>query len=153
MAWVEAIAHCKGEGGKLVEIDSEEESTALVEEMKRRGFKDRNFWMGLTDRESHGEWTLETSGSKPSYLNWADNEPNTEGYDCAQIWNDERFSGTWVDIPCRRDDTVFWNGPYKTFHALCEFPDSGDRLGTNHLLIAVAKAPFICFTIKVAFQE
>ena len=71
MAWVEAIAHCKGEGGKLVEIDSEEENTALVEEMKRRGFKDRNFWMGLTERESHGEWILETSRLKPSYLNWA----------------------------------------------------------------------------------
>ena len=61
VAWVEAIAHCKGEGGKLVEIDSEEENTALVEEMKRRGLKDRKFWIGLTDRESHGEWILETS--------------------------------------------------------------------------------------------
>merc|ERR1712156_1080911 len=87
MAWVEDIAHCEGEGGMLVEIDSEEENTALVEEMKRRGFKDRNFWMGLTDRESHGEWTLEKSGSKPSYLDWAEDEPNTKGYDCAQIWN------------------------------------------------------------------
>ena len=39
--------------------------------MKRRGLKDRKFWIGLTDRESHGEWIFETSRLKPSYLNWA----------------------------------------------------------------------------------
>ena len=71
MKGCEAKDYCKADGGKLVEIDSEEENTALVEEMKRRGLKDRKFWIGLTDRESHGEWILETSRLKPSYLNWA----------------------------------------------------------------------------------
>ena len=31
MNWFEADDYCKGEGGKLVEIESEEENTALVE--------------------------------------------------------------------------------------------------------------------------
>ena len=82
MAWVEAIAHCKGEGGKLVEIDSEEENTALVEEMKRRGFKDRNFWMGLTDKKDEGNWRL---GSELSYCQWATREPKQ----CKWSWSNE----------------------------------------------------------------
>ncbi len=37
MTWFEAKDHCEREGGKLVEIDSEEENTALVDEINRRG--------------------------------------------------------------------------------------------------------------------
>ena len=49
MFWLEADEHCKGKGGKLVEIDSEKENTALVEEINRRGYPDKNmsFWMGF----------------------------------------------------------------------------------------------------------
>ena len=50
MSWFDANEHCKNEGGKLVEIDSEEENTALVEKINRRGYKNMNFWIGLTDR-------------------------------------------------------------------------------------------------------
>ena len=52
MNWFSANKYCKKEGAKLVEIDSEEENTALVEEINRRGYKDKNmnFWIGLTDR-------------------------------------------------------------------------------------------------------
>ena len=39
MNWIEAKEHCEREGGKLVEIDSEEENTALVDEINRRGYK------------------------------------------------------------------------------------------------------------------
>ena len=38
MTWFEAKDHCEGESGKLVEIDSEEENTALVDEINRRGY-------------------------------------------------------------------------------------------------------------------
>ena len=38
MTWYEAKDHCAGDGGKLVEIDSEEENAALVDEIKRRGY-------------------------------------------------------------------------------------------------------------------
>ena len=48
MNWFDANDHCKTEGGKLVEIDSKEENTALVEEMIRQGYgwKNMHFWMG-----------------------------------------------------------------------------------------------------------
>ena len=60
MTWFEAQEHCEGEGGKLVEIDSEEENTALVVEINRRGYavKNINFWLGLSDLESEGDWRL-----------------------------------------------------------------------------------------------
>ena len=36
MNWYNAKKFCEREGGKLVEIDSEEENTALVEEIDRK---------------------------------------------------------------------------------------------------------------------
>ena len=48
MSWWLAKEHCKKNGGKLVEIDLEEENRALVEEIKRNRFTERhmNFWIG-----------------------------------------------------------------------------------------------------------
>ena len=122
MNWFEAKDHCKTEGGYLVEIDSMEENNALVEEIKRKGFSKRLFWIGMTDRGSEGDWILETSGSKPSYLNWGRGEPDGgQKENCALVWNNEHFGGKWCDVPCDMD-----NIPYKSMHALCEFKESGD---------------------------
>ena len=105
MNWKNAHNHCKSKGGKLVEIDSEEENTALVEEIKRREYTQKKmiFWIGLTDLGSEGDWRLASSGLKPSYEKWHEGEPNN-GYgneDCASIgwigWRD-----TWSDIICNQ---------------------------------------------------
>ena len=126
MNWFEADDYCKGEGGKLVEIESEEENKALVEVIKRREFKDRNFWIGLTDRKSEGDWRLESSGLRPLYKNWGSSEPDGgHNENCAQIWNKYL---TWSDVPCDIDNTSLWSRvEYKTFHALCEFQESGEQ--------------------------
>ena len=76
MKGCEAKDYCKADGGKLVEIDSEEENTALTEEIKRREYEKMNFWIGLTDRKSERDWVLESSGLTPAYTNWGDTEPN-----------------------------------------------------------------------------
>ena len=76
MNWSEANEDCDAKGGKLVEINSEEENTALVEEIKRREYEKMNFWIGLTDRKSERDWVLESSGLTPAYTNWGDTEPN-----------------------------------------------------------------------------
>ena len=147
MNWFEANDHCKTEGGKLVEIETEEENTALVEEMQRRGFKDKNFWMGLTDRKSEGDWIFESSGKNPSYKNWNTMEANNRWFqmgdlefDCALIRN----SGIWAEFSCDMKNNGLFVEATISFHALCEFQESGDSMGTKNL-IAVAETPFICF--------
>ena len=79
MTWSEAKVHCENKGGKLVEIDSEVENTALVEEINKREYKDKkmHFWIGLTSRgKGKDDWRLASNGSKPSFENWDEGEPS-----------------------------------------------------------------------------
>ena len=97
-----------------------------MEVIKRREFKDRNFWIGLTDRKSEGDWRFESSGLRPLYKNWGSSEPKGgHNENCAQIWNKYL---TWSDVPCDIYNTSLWSGvEYKSFHALCEFQESGEQ--------------------------
>ena len=110
-----------------MEIDSEEENRALVDEINRRGFTERkmHFWMGLTDLERDGDWRLTSNGLKPSYLNWHKGEPDNlkANQDCARLrigpvasWKD-----TWGDLDCNRASARNGNHPMFSLHALCEF--------------------------------
>ena len=136
MTWFAAKEHCMRKGGKLVEIDSEEENTALVDEINRRGYKKKemHFWIGLTDLEKGGDWRLASNGLKPSYLHWHEGEPNGKGskQQCARVrvgpkpfWKD-----TWSDISCNVETVRNWNHdqgqyyPAFSLHALCEFDAS-----------------------------
>jgi len=142
MSWFAANEHCKRQGGMLVEIDSEEENTTLVEEINRRGYTNRsmNFWIGLTDFESEGNWSLASDHSKPSYLNWHKNsEPNNGGgflgnEDCAiiRIGPKPSWKDTWSDLRCKAETVHYWNDGQRqaySLHALCEF----DPLKNNSL--------------------
>ena len=130
MRWFEAQNHCQKKGGKLVEIDSEEENTALVDEINRRGYIDRkmHFWIGLTDWESETDWRLASNGLKPAYLNFHEGEPNNLfDEDCAllRVGPDPSWKNTWSDVKC--DAQTYWNPddgwwyPPFSLHALCEF--------------------------------
>ena len=46
MTWYAAKDRCKAKGGKLVEIDSEEENTFLVLEINRKGYDDNTITDG-----------------------------------------------------------------------------------------------------------
>ena len=119
MKWYEAEHYCKKEGGKLVEIDSAVENTALVDEINERGYteKEMHFWIGLTDLASEGDWRLASNGLRPSFQNWIVGQPNNnkEEQHCARIKMkpNEHFDSDrnkWSDIKC-------WENHY----ALCEF--------------------------------
>ena len=136
MSWFVANDHCKGKGGKLVEIDSEEEQVALDQEIIRRGYRNTNrrmnFWMGLTDAESEGNWRLASNGLKPTFLSWHHSEPNDseEGEDCAS-WSGGLKS--WYDIDCTKTFTK--NNPVN-MSALCEFDSStGDTSTENSVTL------------------
>ena len=134
MTWFAAKEHCARIGGKLVEIDSEEENTALVVEINRRGYtkKKMNFWLGLSDLETEGDWRLASNGLKPSYLNWAFNQPNNKwgNENCARIriyplldWED-----TWSDIDCNSNKGYY---TWISMHAICEFDPSKESPSTE----------------------
>ena len=123
MSWVNASSHCVKEGGKLVEINSEEENEALVKEIKKNKFTERNmnFWIGLTDLRKEGDWRLASDDSKPSYLNWDEEEPNNgdDNEHCAKISDSYR----WSELKCGVDMLKNSEFPEITLHALCEFDD------------------------------
>ena len=92
MSWFEANKFCKNIGAKLVEINSEEENAAIVDEINKRKFQEKKmyFWIGLTDLRKEGVWKLESNGATANYQNWDESykdnpEPNNHGgnEDCA----------------------------------------------------------------------
>ena len=132
MKWYEAEHYCKKEGGKLVEIDSAEENDALVEEINRKGYTEEkmDFWIGLTDLGSEGDWRLASNGLKPSFLNWAEGEPSNRSRerdeDCARLRIESSRTNIWADLWC---EVKTWNGI--SFHALCEFDPPKESSSTE----------------------
>ena len=145
MSWFEANEHCKRRGAHLVEINSEEENAAIVEEITKGGKEEKSsfFWIGLTDANNEGTWKLASNGAEATYLNWdksydSDPEPNNYGGNehCAHIraggcfdwnhsaWADGDCSKTMVAVKC--DNALLVkaaNVPEVQFsmNALCEF--------------------------------
>ena len=134
MSWFEANSYCKSVGAKLVEIESEEENVAIVEEINRGGYKNRSrfFWIGLTDANKEGTWKLASNGTTATFLNWNSRQPdNYDGNeDCAHLrtggcpdwilndWADLDCNKTMVKITCSfqiKAELQF------TMNALCEF--------------------------------
>merc|ERR1719264_293530 len=72
MTQIEAKKFCEEEQqvpAHLVEIDSAEENRAIIDEIIRRNWN-FNFWLGITDRHSEGNWVLESTGKSVVYTNW-----------------------------------------------------------------------------------
>jgi len=115
MTWSEAQQFCNNTQAKLVEIDSAEENLAILEEIKKQGYKGKKmeFWLGLTDLEKEGDWMLASTGERPAYTNWAEDEPNDHGggEDCAYL----NIRDVFNDIPC---DAASYKA--YSFNALCE---------------------------------
>ena len=61
MSQPNAQKFCRAALSQLVEVNSREENEAIKAEINRRGFRSRKveFWMGVTDRHSEGNWVLE----------------------------------------------------------------------------------------------
>jgi hypothetical protein len=96
----DAVALCAETGGRPIIFDSNEEVSAVLEAMQRRGFG--TVWVGLTDREEENVWrwldgTL-WDGLVGGYM---DGEPNDwfGSEDCTQMldWGGAR---PWNDIDC-----------------------------------------------------
>ena len=99
----EARKVCEGYQAHLVEINTQEENEAIKAEIDRRGFKARKIeiWLGITERQSEGDWVLESNGERIPFSDWDKSEPNDKGQrgeDCAHLnkvnkWNDCHCDG------------------------------------------------------------
>ena len=136
MSWYQAKNYCEKKGMKLVEINSDEENRAIVDEINTKGYRDRKmyFWMGMTDMSEEGTWKLASSGENASYLNWdkITKEPDNygeQGEDCAFLraggcvdwdhtgWADLHCSEPKVNIHClasSKSKTMY------SMHPLCD---------------------------------
>merc|ERR1712203_625484 len=99
----------------LVEIDSLEENRAINAEMKRQNFYSRkiNFWLGINDRHTEGQWVLESTGKSVVFTDWNSGEPNNAGRteNCAFINAQDK----WNDVDCNIKPNNGW-----TRTAFCE---------------------------------
>ena len=152
MSWFEANEHCKNRGAHLVEINSEEENAAIVEEIINGGQEEKNsyFWIGLTDSNKEGTWKLASNGAEATFLNWDgsfSNNPEPNNHDgnehCAYIrsggclewdksgWADIDCSKTMVAVQCylRLEVLQF------SMNALCEFEaETGEYIDKDNVL-------------------
>merc|ERR1712130_933306 len=102
--WYDSRRECKQSGGYLVEIDSQEEQNALMNEITSRGWDGQThfgFWIGLTDIFHDGTWVWDNLGRPLDFSYWARGEPNNWNgiQHCAAI-NLEWASGHWDDVGC-----------------------------------------------------
>merc|ERR1719193_2648614 len=121
--WYESRRECKQSGGFLVEIDSEEEQNALMNEITARGWDGEThfgFWIGLTDIFHDGSWVWDNFGRPLNFSYWANGEPNNWNgvQHCAAInlrWAD----GRWDDVGCEASMNKH-NTSGDTYGHICE---------------------------------
>jgi hypothetical protein len=113
LAFDDASAHCKQQGGDLASIQSFDENEAVLSACQN----DR-CWMGLNDKEVEGNWRWNDGkpmGDRGNFLNWLPGEPSNTQYtndpyfgttdeDCGYIhgakYNYQSKRGRWGDHPC-----------------------------------------------------
>ncbi|XP_071142927.1 C-type lectin domain family 4 member E-like [Mytilus edulis] len=95
-----ALSFCKIIGGKLIEIDDQSEWDMIKRHVQGRRFPD--FFIGLTDLFSEGDWQKATTLGRQIFLKWANGQPDNQNKDqhCAQVWVS---SMTFDDLNCHRD--------------------------------------------------
>merc|ERR1719391_1502422 len=101
---------------RLVEIESAEENSAIIAEIKRRNFVSRKieFWIGITDRHYEGRWVLESTGKSVVFTDWHSGEPNNyKSVENCAVWYPHY---KWNDVYC--DRAMLVDGRMRT--ALCE---------------------------------
>jgi hypothetical protein len=124
MGTSEAAMVCSEHGLSLVQIDSAEENSALVEQtslwfdFEEAGDKQPAFWTGATDEDIEGNWLWVGSGTpfwtgaengtsvEDAFVNWGEGKPNQANRrpeNCAVVYlidGEDGLTATWNDLPC-----------------------------------------------------
>ena len=81
-------------------IESADKQNFIYEEFLA-GTGSKDYWIGLTDSETEGNWKWANGATLTGYNNWASNQPNDyRGQDCAAITGETQNSGKWHDVSC-----------------------------------------------------
>ncbi|KAM3656320.1 hepatic lectin-like isoform X3 [Ammospiza caudacuta] len=94
MSWERARERCRERRADLAVVGSFAEQQFLMSRARNE-----RFWIGLTDRNSEGNWEwVDGTDYKSSFTFWREGEPNDSGNneDCAHLW----ISGKWNDVHC-----------------------------------------------------
>ena len=85
---------------KLLEVTSEEEHTAILGEMEKRGFNTKKLdpWLGLTDLETEGEFKWESTNALITFNKWYEGQPSTGSEHCVHYFT----NNLWNDLDCAR---------------------------------------------------
>ncbi|XP_037620618.1 CD209 antigen-like protein B [Sebastes umbrosus] len=93
--WRDSRTFCQGKASDLAIISSLQEQTFISS-------LNQDYWIGLTDEESEGEWKW-VDRTVPTEKYWRkDGQPDnygSQGEDCAEI-SDIDGTYTWNDLPC-----------------------------------------------------
>ena len=105
-----ATSLCSDQGGRLVEIDSQEKQDEIFQYLDTNpSFRTAIFWFGATDVAVEGSWVWTTSGRPVTFTNWlvgqphllADQPDNYNGIDdCIGMFRVDQGLGKWVDWLC-----------------------------------------------------
>ncbi|XP_076593510.1 perlucin-like protein isoform X2 [Chaetodon auriga] len=102
--WHKSAEKCKEIGGHLAILTTREQHEAVEREGKRIGGLYTNYWIGLTDAESEGDWKwVDNSTLTNPFWSVQPREPDNhlsggeEGEDCAVV---SSYTHYWFDVPC-----------------------------------------------------
>ena len=113
MTFDEAQEFCQSKKSKMVEIESEEENSVIIQELSKLSMQNIFYRIGLSDAAEEGDWEWTSSGKNPVFTNWRLNEPNNygNGENCAILG----IQGKWNEYEC---NTRSFNKD--SIYALCE---------------------------------
>ena len=100
--WNNAKVNCQNFGGKLVKIETEEESRFIT----RKYFSNKGrYWIGLSDSSKEKEWRWTDKTGLTGYKNWRSGQPNNFlNQDCVAMlkgtYHFMYFNAEWNDEDC-----------------------------------------------------
>lgn len=123
MTWTEAKAYCENQGGHLLTITSNEENEFIVN--KLCSGHNNDYWLGLKDAESEGDWSHWITGEEVTFTNWGSSQPDawTSDQDYAVMiighteWGGSIHSGQWDDM----DNGAYADDPGGSMGFICEW--------------------------------
>ncbi|XP_062613584.1 C-type lectin lectoxin-Thr1-like [Saccostrea cucullata] len=103
MTWNDSQLWCFDTGGKLAEIETEDENTfirnSIISARSANKITD-GVWVGGTDQETEGVWKWASTNTNINFTFWAQGEPNDfrGNEDCLEFAEDKGW--WWNDNNC-----------------------------------------------------